>query len=141
MNEIPRNERVATRLRKMQYNEFDSLNEIRRFQRGETYDPTLTNGEPISALPVLDVVGHVVFQAFSSDARRVGVSPRPREGDLAKKRGVVLNTALEKPQDFPPTDQNLSSLRRNFDRLYRFAITLKNKGRLHPQIAEILHLQ
>lgn len=104
-------------------------------------------GEPSSAFfPVgdkeLDTVGHVVFE--SSRPQLALVEPEKirhgRKGDRAKRRRVVINTALVEPQNFPATKQNVSIFERHFGRIYRFAQTLKNKGRLNPQIAEILDI-
>lgn len=65
---------------------------------------------------------------------------KARNGDLAKRRGDVINTVLENPQAYPITKQNMSFVERHFPRIYRFAHTARNKGRLNPKVQEILGL-
>lgn len=63
-----------------------------------------------------------------------------RNGDLAKRRAEGINTLLTEPEKFPVTRANVGFIARNFDRVYRFAKTLRNKGALHPEVQRILHL-
>jgi hypothetical protein len=68
-------------------------------------------------------------------------SERGRSCDLAKRRKVVVLDILEAPQNFPLTDQNKGIVVRQFERLIRFARTLRNKGRLNPKMASILEIE
>lgn len=100
--------------------------ELRIFKMGEPAFYPAVGQDP-------DVSGHVVFDASKAETRG-------RNADLAKRRKVVINTALEEPQDFLATESNLEIIKRNFKRVYNFAKTLKNKRRLHPQVQRILGL-
>lgn len=79
----------------------------------------------------LDIQSQVVFSA---------ATPQKREGDLAKRRGVIINTILENPKDYPLTKKNRSFFQRQGERMRNFAITARNKGQIHPRIKEILGL-
>ncbi len=83
-------------------------------------------------IPIQEQVEIVLFPEATVDA------PTTRSGDLAKKRGEIINTWLEDPWAISRTSGNLSFWGRHLPRIVRFARTLRNKGKLHPGIDKIL---
>lgn len=124
--------RSMVRLNRYQMAAETAGEEIRRFEIGESsvgvFFPAYEQ-EP-------DVIGHTIFDATKMPEKE----PKGRNGDLAKRSGVIINTLLEEPQSFSGTKEDVSFVKRHFGRIYKFATTLRNKGRLHPQVEKILGL-
>lgn len=124
------NDAVLLRRKRVQWQEAIADEQMRLYK--EAGEPSTAFYPPQEQeLPV--VHAGIVFQSRE-------VKSKGRKGDLAKRRGGIINTVLEQPQNYPITKQNMGIVERHFGRLYKFAITLRNKGRLHPRIAEILDL-
>lgn len=138
-----RSVRVSRRLRLEAQAERIADEQIRAYTMGE---PSVAFF-PVQSSSELDTFGYtIVFEA--SRAPQLAVASietekvtQERKGDRAKRRADVINALLEHPQEFREASQ--TSLKvffmRQFDRVLHFAQTLRNKGRLHPQIEEILN--
>lgn len=103
--------------------------ELEMFHTGE---PTCTFYP--SQVEIPDISSHVLFDTSSDSFEK----PTARKADIAKRRAGIINSVLENPQSFPITKANIGFIERHFPRIIRFAQTLKNKGRLHPEIERIL---
>ncbi len=99
-------------------------------------------GEPSLVSPTGRIISGEIFPLSEEEFRlsQVRREIRGRSGDAAKRRAVIINTVLQEPQSFLLTKQNMSFVERQFRRVYRFAITLRNKGTLHPRVQKILGL-
>lgn len=80
-------------------------------------------------------------ESDDSDTLLPGIASSVRRSpNLAKRRKVIVKEILEAPQNFPITEQNRNIIVRQFERIVRFAKTLRNKRRLNPAMAEILDM-
>jgi len=125
------------RLRQKRYQLADQM---ARQEIAEVEEVHAYGGEPSgsfypAALIMEDVEAQIVF-----DASTVGAQVKGREGDLAKRRAALLNALLQDPAGYPMNPENLTIVERQWERLLKFANTLKNKGKLHPGIDRILDL-
>lgn len=64
-----------------------------------------------------------------------------RKGDRAKRGADSTNELLITPGKFPPTPENKNILVNQFEKILRFAKTLRNKGKINPHMADILGLE
>lgn len=136
-----RSVRVSRRLKLVSQDERMADAEIRAFAMGEpsaAFFPAQSSE--------LDTFGHTVFEAskapqLASASITTERVRQERRVDRAKRRAEVINTLLEHPQEFQEASRaSLKVLfRRQFARILHFAQTLQNKGRLHPEMEEILN--
>lgn len=116
-------------------------------QMAENQIRTYMQGGPSTAFfPAetdFDTAGHaVVFEASMPQSVKPERVTQGRKGDLAKRSGDLINGFLERRQEFESASIRSTEgfISRNFERIVRFARTLKNKGKLHPQMGEILDI-
>lgn len=127
----PRSEKIFVRLARERQAAERLDEELGMFMMGEPTEAFYPSQTEVSGAS-----SYVLFDALSmSSEKQIG-----RKGDAAKRRAEIINTVLEQPQNYPTTKQNMSFIERHFGRMYKFAITLRNKGTLHPGVQKILGL-
>lgn len=76
----------------------------------------------------------------------IGLEPRTEEtiiyedrrANVAKRRAKINGLLLKNPQGYHVSKSNQHFIQKHFQRFLRFAKTLKNKGKLRPEVEDIL---
>lgn len=122
--ELCRHPGAAQAFRRYRAQEREAVGQVRSFIEARD-SGSYARGEPISA-----VEGHMLFAMRDVGPEQPYRPPAIAYSGpiLAKRRAVVVNTLIENP-DLPATPAWRSFMKRNFDRILRFAHTASNKGR------------
>jgi hypothetical protein len=120
--EIPRDETIAVRVRRLQYADLESREELVEFEK-DNPDPTMDLGEPIA------------FTDFLPMPSQKPVNARSRMV-FVRRRAAKINLLLEHPRSIiPNTAESWTEfMSDNWSRILRFARTSKNKGKIHEDI-------
>ncbi|KKR76257.1 MAG: hypothetical protein UU21_C0014G0030 [Candidatus Levybacteria bacterium GW2011_GWA2_40_8] len=119
LHEIPRRSDLVPKLYRLERADLESRRELEDYPRGPftLYDRSLSFGEPIPS-----VTGHIARFPISHDV------PMSTPPTVAERRAVVINTLLESG-DKPATPTWVDFMKRNYERIRRYARTWLNKGK------------